>query len=156
MEKFFVTDCCSSYGVKNGWNFLIHLKKPVLILPDVKKRAMELLLGLLKKGEISGFENDFEDFMDLALDFLGDLPGGFSNFETGGKSFEVKAAAMKIRRNKFKTLKTATCEYCLSTFSSKHFQANNLRIDTLRSIMKPNKVTHVLFAILHSSQKKEC
>ena len=70
----------------------------VLILPDVKKRAMELLLGLLKKGEISGFENDFEDFMDLALDFLGDLPGGFSNFETGGKSFEVKAAAMKTNK----------------------------------------------------------
>ena len=100
----------------------------VLILPDVKKRAMELLLGLLKKGEISGFENDFEDFMDLALDFLGDLPGGFSNFETGGKSFEVKAAAMKIRRNKFKTLKTATCEYCLSTFSSKQSKDRHIEI----------------------------
>ena len=32
----------------------------VLIFPDVKKISMELLIGLLKKGQISGFENDFE------------------------------------------------------------------------------------------------
>ena len=41
----------------------------VLIYPDVKKRTVELLLSLLKKGDIKGFESDFNDLFELALDF---------------------------------------------------------------------------------------
>ena len=67
----------------------------VLIYPDVKKRTVELLLSLLKKGDIKGFESDFNDLFELALDFLADTPGGFSNFETSDKMFEFNAASIQ-------------------------------------------------------------
>ena len=93
----------------------------VLIFPDIQKQAMELLIDLLRKGSISGMESDFENFMELALDFLVDFPGGFSNFETSDEEFKVKAVSIKNRRNcyKFKTTKEITCEFCVSTFASK-------------------------------------
>ena len=84
---------------------------------------MELLLELLKKGELRGFESHFENFMEQALDFLADLPDGFSNFVTYDplnpkiKTFDMKAATMKRKKNNFKTFKNITCEFCLSTFA---------------------------------------
>ena len=49
----------------------------VLIFPDVNQRTMQLFLDLLKKGDIKGLEEDFDDLFELALDFLSDFPGGF-------------------------------------------------------------------------------
>ena len=97
-------------------------KTSVLIFPDMKQRTMELFLELLKIGDINGLESDFEDLFKLALDFFSDLPGGFSNFETSDKAFELKVASMKKKihkRNKFKTLGEYTCEFCVSKFSSR-------------------------------------
>ena len=95
----------------------------VLIFPDVKQRSMELLLNLLRKGNTNGFESDFEELFELALEFFEDFPGGFSNFETSDKSFEDKAASLTRKRKKikstFKTLKNYTCEFCLSHFFNK-------------------------------------
>ena len=39
----------------------------VLLFPDVKIETVELLLELLKKGEIKGNEYNFENFMDMPL-----------------------------------------------------------------------------------------
>ena len=58
----------------------------VLIFPGVEKRSMELVLKLLKEGDIIGMESEFENFFDLALDII-HLPGGFTNFETSNKLF---------------------------------------------------------------------
>ena len=94
----------------------------VLIFPDVKQRSMELLLNLLRKGNTSGYESDFEDLFELAIEFFEDFPGGFSNFETSDKSFEEKAVSLRSKRKKrntFKTLRNHTCEFCLSTFFNK-------------------------------------
>ena len=91
----------------------------VLIFPDVKKSTMELMIDLLKSGDIKGLESNFEIFFELVLDFFADLPGGFTNFETSEKSFEAKAVCIKSKRNKFKTLRKLTCEFCISTFASK-------------------------------------
>ena len=71
----------------------------VLIFPGIQKQTMELLMELLRKGSISGMESDFENFMELALDFLVDFPGGFANFETSDEEFKVKAVSIKNRRN---------------------------------------------------------
>ena len=93
------------------------------VLPTAFVMWMELLLELLKKGELRGFEGHFENFMDQALDFLADLPDGFSNFVTYDplnpkiKTFDMKAATMKRKKNNFKTFKNITCEFCLSTFA---------------------------------------
>ena len=88
----------------------------VVIFPEVKQRTMELLLSILSKGNIEGYENEFQNVFELALDFLADLHGGFSNFETSNKSLDEKAVSINRERNKFKTV---TCEYCLSTFATK-------------------------------------
>ena len=107
----------------------------VLIFPDVEKRTMELLLELLKKGELQGFESHFENFMEQALDFLADLPDGFSNFVTYDplnpkiKTFDMKAATMKRKKNNFKTFKNITCEFCLSTFASKQSKNRHIEIE---------------------------
>ena len=78
----------------------------VLIFPDVKQRTMQLLLDLLKKGDIMGLESDFDDFFGLALDFLSDFPGGFSNFETSDKALEDKATSLRTKRKKQNQFKT--------------------------------------------------
>ena len=96
----------------------------VLIYPDVKKRTVELLLSLLKKGDIKGFESDFNDLFELALDFLADTPGGFSNFETSDKMFEFNAASIQKKRknrnnSKFISSENYTCEFCVSNFFDK-------------------------------------
>ena len=100
----------------------------VLIFPDVNRKTMELLLTLLRKGDINGLERDFENFFELALEFLSDLPGGFDNFETSEKSFEFKAASLKSKRNKFKTLRKFTCEFCLSIFATKQSKDRHVEI----------------------------
>ena len=97
----------------------------VVIFPDVKQRTMELVLSILSKGNIKGFESDFQNVFELALDFLGDLPGGFSNFETSDKSLDDKAISIKSERNKFKTSRAVTCEFCLSTFATKQSKDNH-------------------------------
>ena len=101
-------------------------EESVLIFPGVKKRSMMLLLKLLMVGDIKGFEKSFESFFELTLDFFNDFPGGFSNFETSDKSFDVKASCIKNRRNKFQTSKKNTCEYCLSNFSSKQAKERHI------------------------------
>ena len=58
----------------------------VLIFPGVEKRSMDLVLKLLKEGDIIGMESEFENFFDLALDII-HLPGGFTNFETSNHNF---------------------------------------------------------------------
>ena len=94
-------------------------EESVLIFPGVKKRSMMLMLKLLMNGDIKGHEKNFERFFELTLDFFNDFPGGFANFETSDKSFDLKASCVKSKRNKFKTLRDFTCEYCISNFSSK-------------------------------------
>ena len=99
------------------------------MFPDVKQRTMELALNILRKGNTEGFESDFQNMFELTLDFLADVPGGFSNFETSDKSLEVKAESMKIqreKRNKFKTLRNATCEFCLSNFYNKQAKERHI------------------------------
>ena len=98
----------------------------VLIFPGVKKRAMMLMLKLLMVGDIKGLEKSFESFFELTLDFFEDFPGGFTNFETSNKSFDLKASCIKSKRNKFKTLKDNTCEYCISNFSSKQAKERHI------------------------------
>ena len=71
----------------------------VLIFPDVKQRSMELLLNLLRKGNTSGYESDFEDLFELAIEFFEDFPGGFSNF--GG----------------YQTIRHTICGYRYPTYS---------------------------------------
>ena len=101
----------------------------LVMFPDVKQRTMELALNILRKGNTEGFESDFQNMFELTLDFLADVPGGFSNFETSDKSLEVKAESMKIqreKRNKFKTLRNATCEFCLSNFYNKQAKERHI------------------------------
>ena len=100
----------------------------VLIFPGIEKRSMELVLKLLKEGDIIGMESEFENFFDLALDII-HLPGGFTNFETSNKLFEVKATNIKNKRAKFKTLRDFTCEFCLSVFINK--QAKDRHVENI-------------------------
>ena len=109
----------------------------VLIFPDVTQSTMKLLIELLKAGDIRGLESNFENFFELALDFFSDLPGGFSNFETSEKSFDVKAQSIKNIRSKFKTLRKLTCEFCVSTFASK--QSKDRHIENCHQPKKVHK-----------------
>ena len=107
----------------------------VLIFPDMKQRTMELLLDLLKKGDIKGLESDFEDLFNLALDFMSEFPRGFSNFETSDKEFEDKATFLRSKRkkvNQFKTLRNFTCEYCVSNFFNK--QAKDRHVENCHKL----------------------
>ena len=104
-----------------------HEEETVIIIPDLRTRVLNIFLKLLMTGRTSGLEIDFENFFDLAVDFLSDLPGGFTNFESSKKSLELKGICIKNRRKKFKVSKQSTCEFCLSKFSS--IQAKNKHIE---------------------------
>ena len=50
-----------------------HEEETVIIIPDLRTRVLNIFLKLLMTGRTSGLEIDFENFFDLAVDFLSDL-----------------------------------------------------------------------------------